>query len=148
MPVLTFESEFSCNVEALRKFHASTEALRILTPSNKKVQMLSENLEVREGSIQKIKAWQWGVPTVWEVKIHDVSDSGFTDTALRSPFKYWSHRHDFLSTATGCKLIDTVTYEVPFGHFGLFLDSLLIRKDLESLFKFRHQATQKALSNV
>jgi ligand-binding SRPBCC domain-containing protein len=148
VPVLTFESKFECDVDELRKFHASTDALRVLTPPEKKVQMISEDLSVSEGSIQKLKAWQWGIPTTWEVRIHDVSDSGFTDTAIRSPFKYWSHRHDFIKTEGGCILKDTVTYGMPFSLLGQFVDQLIIRKDLESLFNFRHEATQKALSGV
>lgn len=148
MPVLTFESEFPCSLEELWAFHSSTEALKFLTPPSKKVELLSTELEVKEGAKQKIKTWQWGIPMIWEVRIHDVGPNGFTDTATKSPFKFWSHRHQFDFTPTGSKLTDTITYEMPFGLLGQIVDTVMVKKDLESAFKFRHEATRKALTNV
>ena len=141
-----FESTIECPVEALWEFHSSAEALRILTPPSRKIEVLSKDLEVREGALHVLKVRQFGIPLVWKARISEVHPPiGFTDTAEKSPFKSWRHRHEFIHAEGGSLLRDTVTYEAPFGPLGDLARVLFIDRDIERLFAFRHKATRRAL---
>jgi ligand-binding SRPBCC domain-containing protein len=144
-----FESKIDCPVESLWEFHSSAEALKILTPPGRKIEVLSEDLEVREGALHVLRVRQFGIPLVWKARISEVDPPmGFTDTAERSPFKSWRHRHEFISAEGGSILRDTVTYEAPFGPFGDLARVLFIDRDIKRLFAYRHDATRQALVPV
>jgi ligand-binding SRPBCC domain-containing protein len=133
------------SIEQVWEFHSSVEALRILTPSNRKVTLLSDDVEVRNGALHKIQVRQFGVPIEWHALISEVQKPHrFVDTAQKSPFKYWQHQHDFTEENGGTRMTDTITYEMPFGPFGELANKLFVSRDLDQLFKFRHAATLKA----
>lgn len=143
----TLERELSlrCSVEDLWAFHRSAEALKVLTPPNRKLELLSADTRVENGAIHEMRVFQFGIPMIWRARIHDVDESGFTDTAERSPFAYWSHRHAFLPRDGGSLLRDTVQYALPLGPLGVLAHGLFVRKQLEELFAFRHAETRRVL---
>jgi ligand-binding SRPBCC domain-containing protein len=141
---LVFESVVPCTVEELWAFHDSLEALKLLTPPTKQVEIIGDTTELRNGAVHKIRAKQFGVWLEWHAKISQVEPpSQFVDTAIRSPFKFWEHRHEFLPHAHGTLLKDTVRYEMPFGILGRLVDSMAVRRDLERMFEHRHRVTVK-----
>ena len=149
MPRVIFETKMSCSVQELWDFHSSAEALQVLCPPGQKVKFLSKEMEVREGVVQTILAFQYGLPTVWKVRIHEVTPpEGFTDTAIFCPFKSWSHRHDFLPDGEGCLLRDTIEYEPRFGELGKVMDRVVFSKQIAQLFEFRHRVTAAAVGRV
>jgi len=147
MPTRTYETKLNATPEVVWQFHASAEALQVLTPPSRKVEFLSDDLAVREGAIQTIRARQFGIPMVWKVRLTEVNPPyGFRDTALKSPFAEWSHHHEFLPHEGGTLLRDTVTYRVPLGPLGQLADLLFVHRQLDELFEFRHGATREALA--
>lgn len=82
-----------------------------------------------------------GIPTTWVTEITQVNEPHyFIDTQLVGPYSQWHHQHFFEAIAGGVRLRDIVHYQVPLGPVGDLLNSLLIRKRVEGIFEYRHQA--------
>jgi ligand-binding SRPBCC domain-containing protein len=59
------------------------------------------------------------------------------DEQVRGPYRRWRHEHVFRSLGTGTLAGDRVDHQVPGGPL---LDRLIVRPDLERIFRFRAQA--------
>ncbi len=141
-----FETRIAAPVEKVWAFHESVEALKALTPPDRNVTVMSEDTAVREGALHVLRVVMFGVPIVWKARITDVQPPfGFTDTAEKSPFAAWRHRHDFLPDGDGTLLRDTVEYRAPFGPLGALAHRLFIDRDIERMFAYRHRVTKEAL---
>ncbi len=147
MPQLVFESVLPCSPQLLWEFHASADALKALTPTNRRVEVLSDDLAVRDGALHIIRVRQFGIPLVWHARISEVDPPhGFVDTAERSPFTFWRHHHEFLAHPDGAMLRDTVLYDLPLGPIGMIGDWLFVRRDLNAMFAYRHRRTRELLT--
>ncbi len=82
----------------------------------------------------------------------------FVDEQLEGPFKRWRHTHRFLSPERAavdasrptvpegqCLLEDAIAYTLPMGFLGAQVAGGAIAKDLERLFRFRHDVTEADL---
>lgn len=143
---LVFETVIRCSQQELWDFHASVSALTKLTPPGTHVIILSDDTAVTEGNLHVLRVKKMGIPIVWKARIHEVTPpSGFTDTAEKSPFARWTHRHAFLETPEGTLLRDTVEYQLPGGPLGVVVNALVVERDLKNMFRFRHQVTKAEL---
>jgi ligand-binding SRPBCC domain-containing protein len=148
-----FQREFQVQVRAslqeVWEFHSSAAALTLLTPADREIRAISENLEVIEGALHVFGFKQFGLPMVWKARISKVEPPfTFTDTAEKSPFKFWEHRHTFSANEHGTLIHDLIRYQPPGGPLAGLIDRLLIAKDLDRLFRFRHEATRRALDKL
>ncbi len=150
-----YETLIRTSVEELWKFHASVEALNALTPPEKQAEIVGDDLEVREGAVHKVRVKQYGIAMEWHALIEQVTPpspltthASFVDTALKSPFKTWRHEHRFEPHPDGALLIDNLEYSLPFGPLGAIANFLLVQRDLDKLFAFRHKKTKGLLEKV
>lgn len=135
---LRFEVVVGADVDAVWAFHQSPEALTKLTPPGRNMRVDSLDKGLAEGSIQKfsVKLGPFRMP--WWARIHDVTPpNGFSDTAEKSPFKSWKHRHSFEARREGTAIVDTIELAMPFGFLGAIAWKLFAKRDLENLFAFR-----------
>jgi ligand-binding SRPBCC domain-containing protein len=142
---LVFESEVGASVQQLWEFHRDVSALKKLAPPGATVTIVGDTTAVEEGAIHELVVRRGFVPIRWVARIHDVSESGFTDTAVRSPFAAWSHKHEFLAGPNGSILRDTVTFALPFGPLGKLVAKLFVIKDITRMFEHRHAVTRAEL---
>jgi len=70
----------------------------------------------------------------------------FVDEQRIGPYRFWYHYHGLQDTGNGVKIIDDVTYVVPFGVLGRFINLLFIRKMLKLIFDYRAKMFEKSLS--
>jgi ligand-binding SRPBCC domain-containing protein len=142
-----FESKINATVERVWAFHSSVEALKTLTPPGQSVEIIGEETAVREGALHVLRIRQGPLKMVWKARITGVTPPvGFTDTAEKSSFAFWQHRHEFVPDGEGTVLRDTVTYAVAFGPIGWLAEALFVRRLVARLFRHRHEATWKALA--
>lgn len=157
MPVLRFESEIAAPVEALWAYHASPSALINLTPPERKLRALAPEVPggqasegptpLIDGALHILEFKLGPLTSMWRARISDVRrPDGFVDTAEQSPFRRWIHRHSFVPTEEGCKLIDEVEFELPLAPLSNVALPFVMR-DLRKLFAFRHEVTRKALES-
>jgi len=135
------------SLEEVWNFHNSAKALVALTPPQRRIRALVDDLEVRDGALHVFQFVQFGLPMVWKARISEVDPpNGFTDTAEQSPFPFWRHRHAFLEVSEGTLIHDQLEYQAPGGPLSGLIDRLVVQRDLDRLFAFRHAATLSALA--
>lgn len=152
MPVARYETVLSASPQKVWDFHASPEALARLTPPERCLEAASAegsvgaadgSLPLVDGALHVLRFRLGPIRMEWRARISNVEPPfGFTDTAERSPFRRWRHRHAFLPHQQGCVLVDEIDYELPFGLLGRLVQPL-VRRDIDRLFAFRHRETRK-----
>jgi ligand-binding SRPBCC domain-containing protein len=68
------------------------------------------------------------------------------DRQLRGPYGLWHHRHTFAESGQGTVVRDEVDYALPLGVLGDLAHPLFVRRDLERIFTYRHQAVPELLA--
>jgi ligand-binding SRPBCC domain-containing protein len=150
VPVVRYESVLRCSPEAVWAFHASPAALERLTPPERNLESAASEggtgdagLPLVDGALHILRFRLGPFRMEWRARISEVDPpNGFTDTAEKSPFSSWRHRHGFLPHEGGCLLVDEIEYELPFGVLGRIAGPL-VRRDIDRLFAFRHRETRK-----
>lgn len=89
----------------------------------------------------------------WEAEIHDFRwNTGFSDIQLRGPFRYWRQEHAIAASqhvdtlARGVTVADRIEYELPLPDALAVPANTLVRAQIVSLFRFRHQRTAELLA--
>ncbi|EAT14527.1 SRPBCC family protein [Desulfuromonas acetoxidans] len=66
----------------------------------------------------------------------------FVDEQRSGPYRFWHHQHHFEQAATGILMTDIVHYQLPFGIFGQWAQSLVAKK-LQQIFDYRAQTLSR-----
>ncbi len=69
----------------------------------------------------------------------------FCDEQRRGPFKYFRHCHRIREERSGTVVSDHVEYELPFGVLGDMANSLMMKRQIRSLFRHRQKMLPKLL---
>lgn len=70
----------------------------------------------------------------------------FVDEQRVGPYSFWYHYHELHDMGNGVKIIDDVTYVVPFGVLGRCINFLMIGKMLKKIFDYRAKMFEKILA--
>ena len=140
------KSQINISVEEeLFNFHLDSNNITKITPKDTKVELLSADTQTYEGKIVSIKTTKFFISTYWDVEIQKLEFPNIlVDVAVKSPFKYWKHQHIFTKKGNMCELKDVIEYEMPFGILGKIVNPL-IKKDIISMFEYRHKKTKEIL---
>lgn len=130
--------------DQLGAWHHRRGAFRRLTPPWARYKIVEEPDELQDGarSIVKTRLAPFIWPK-WIAELKDVKPDGdFTDTQIKGPFAHWQHRHRFIEKgAEKSQLNDAIEYRLPLGPVGKFFAGWYVRRQLESLFRYRHTIT-------
>jgi ligand-binding SRPBCC domain-containing protein len=95
------------------------------------------------------------IRATWDAEIDQFTwNDHFCDTQLRGPFAFWHHCHRVVreprtntqgTPTDGTLLRDELEYELPFGIFGELAHTLAVRRQIQSIFAFRHKRTEEML---
>jgi ligand-binding SRPBCC domain-containing protein len=86
-----------------------------------------------------------GIPIRWQTLISDWNPPhSFVDQQISGPYRLWQHRHTFTGVRSGTLVEDEVRYQVVGGR----LVNWFVRRDLERIFRFRHEALVDALQQT
>ncbi len=131
--------------DAVAAFHASTKALRWLTPPPVWVQF--HHLDpLGEGAVAEFTMWFLFFPIRWRAVHHQVSNTGFVDEQEAGPLKFWQHVHRFETISDQqTKISDTVSFSHHAGSRGVLSRLFFNRFSLQFLFKYRHWVTRRRL---
>jgi len=81
-----------------------------------------------------------GIPLNWVTEITHVDPLNyFVDEQRFGPYSFWHHQHFFKAVDNGVEMRDIVHYKIPLGPLGLLADRILVRKQVEGIFKYRTQ---------
>ncbi|MBS3808464.1 MAG: hypothetical protein KGY60_13245, partial [Bacteroidales bacterium] len=59
------------------------------------------------------------------------------------PYRFWHHKHFLEETENGVKMTDEVTYKLPLGFIGRWVNRLLVKRRLKQIFEFRRRVFQE-----
>ncbi len=127
------------NIDTVFRFFEDPQNLRLITPPwlSFRVRSATDDV-VREGTTISYTIRWLGLQMRWESVIaHYEKNVAFADKMLKGPYKSWYHTHGFRQVATGVEMTDRVEYELPMGWLGRIAHSLMVRRQLESIFDFR-----------
>lgn len=124
-------------------FFSRPENLGKITPPWLAFRMVSDDADMREGLRIEYRVRPLGFPQKWvsEITAYDPPHR-FVDEQLEGPYALWHHEHRFRAVeegprGPGTEVTDTVTYALPFGPLGRLAHALLVRRQLESIFRYR-----------
>jgi ligand-binding SRPBCC domain-containing protein len=133
----------SASAEQVWDFLATPLNLDRLTPPELKFRILSsvpetmyDGLLIRyQIGIPLFGRWQW----LTEIK-HIAAGHRFVDEQRRGPYRFWYHQHEIVPLDDGhTRMIDRVTYQLPFGLLGELVHLFYVRATLERIFAYRQE---------
>jgi len=145
VPRFAHRFEVDAPLERVRAFHASPEALRVLTPPGTFIR-LDRFGPLEEGMVASFRLWLGPVPVDWVARHEDVSEAGFTDVQVEGPLARWRHHHAFEALGPSrTAVLDTIDYAHPPGPAGVWTRVAFGRAALSILFAHRARATRRAV---
>jgi ligand-binding SRPBCC domain-containing protein len=66
----------------------------------------------------------------------------------KGPYRRWVHSHRFASEEGGTRMRDRVEYELPFGILGRLAHRLLVRRQLEDIFRHRARVIAELFERI
>ncbi len=145
---LTREQHLDHPVAAVFAFFAEARNLERITPPWLSFNVLTADpIEMRVGTLIDYRLRVHRVPLRWTSRIEEWEPGrAFVDRQLRGPYGLWHHRHTFEPDDTGGTLVrDHVEYALPFGRLGTLAHALFVRRDLERIFAYRHEAVRRLM---
>lgn len=160
--MVTYERETRVRapLDAVWKFHSSTDGLEAVTPDfmNLEVDEVvgpngERNPDVLEAGSRvhaSIRPFGVGPSQTWTSVIverrRDDSSATFRDVMEDGLFPRWEHTHSFFEDGDGTRIVDRVVYELPGGAIGRAA-SPLAWVGLEPLFRKRHSRARERLES-
>jgi len=138
---ITVESNLSDTFD----FFANAENLNLITPAWLKFTIVSDTpIKMAFGTQIDYRLKIHGFPVKWRSEISLWEPPyRFVDTQIKGPYLMWSHMHTLDISSNGHTIVnDYVKYKVP---FGMLTNRLFVARDLRTIFRYRNDATQKAL---
>jgi ligand-binding SRPBCC domain-containing protein len=122
-------------------FFAEPDNLPRITPPWLGFRILSPRpLVMAPGLILDYRVRLLGWPVRWRSRIEEYDPPrGFRDVQLAGPYHVWDHLHLFEEGRGGTLVHDRVGYEPPLGPLGSVLNGVIIRRQLDEIFAYRHQ---------
>jgi ligand-binding SRPBCC domain-containing protein len=127
-------------------FFADARNLEAITPPLLRFRVVTpEPIVMRPGTLIQYRLRLHGVPVNWLTTIQEWDPPHrFVDVQLRGPYALWHHTHDLRADGAGGTVMrDTIRYAIGFGPLGELAHRLVVRRDLEAIFAFRHAAVAR-----
>ena len=148
--LLEREQRVEYPLDEVFEFFAAARNLERLTPPWLSFAVLTpEPIDMQVGTLIDYRLRLRGIPLRWTSRIEEWEPGrSFIDRQLKGPYGLWHHRHTFETDGEATIVRDAVHYGLPLGPLGELCHALLVRRDLERIFAFRHVAVLEALSET
>ena len=152
MHVYTLACEILVNkpIHEVFAFFENPYNLARITPSWLNFQVTSrERVRMQKGAEIHYTIRWLGLPMPWKTIIAEYEPPYvFVDVQEKGPYAFWRHRHTFEETSEGVKVRDHVDYAVPLGALGRLAHAIIVRKQLEAIFRYRQQQLSKVFDKA
>ena len=138
--------ELNASVETVYAFHGDPHNIVKISPRWQRVKIERGNAIPREGDDFQIVIRFFGLlPMRWHGIWREVQAPGLlVDEAIKSPFAFWRHQHEFRALDSGRTLMtDRVEYLFPGGRLGKWFGETLGRLQFHLMFADRHARTRR-----
>lgn len=131
------------DIDTVWRFFSGAGNLQRITPGHMNFRVTSGELpeEIYPGMIITYKVSPlFRIPLFWMTEItHVVPGKLFVDEQKRGPFRMWHHQHHFEASGNEVLMTDIVHYQLPLGFLGEIVHAVMVKKQLQDIFKFREQ---------
>ncbi len=136
-------------IEEAFAFFSRPENLEEITPPLLGFHIVRTEKDLHAGSLIEYKLRIRGLPMRWltEIEVWE-PPYRFVDNQLRGPYKRWHHEHRFAEKDGGTLICDCVDYALPFGVLGQMVHSLMVRRDVETIFEYRRKRLEELLGKA
>lgn len=126
-------------IDEVFDFFSRPENLGRITPSSMGFEFLTDDREMRDGLVVRYRIRPLlGIPLTWTTKITAYEPPNrFQDVQLGGPYRSWEHTHTFEAVPGGTLVRDEIRYAVPLGPLGDLANALVVRSELERIFRHR-----------
>ena len=133
--------------ESAFAYHERPGALERLIPPWKDVAIESTDQSLKPGSQVTLRPRVGPLRLRWVAQHQDYDRPRlFSDFQASGPFAHWFHEHRFTSDSPNhCLLEDSIAYRLPGGPIGQFFGGAMARRELETMFAYRHRVTRDDL---
>jgi ligand-binding SRPBCC domain-containing protein len=142
MPRLQSSVRLGAPLAEVFPFFADARNLEALTPPFLRFEILAPGpIEMRVGALIDYRLRVHGLPLRWRSEITAWDPPHlFVDEQRRGPYRLWRHTHRFAADGEATLVEDDVEYAV-LG--GALVDALLVRRDLDRIFRFRRDVLRE-----
>lgn len=142
---LEFSVELAATLKEVFEFHVHIDNISRVTPPWIKTRIVHTPDELKEGSELTVHVRQFGVWFPWDVSV--VTLRPYTlmvdIQSNRGPFALWKHEHRLSGNDGRVVLTDVITYALPLGLLGRFVDAVFFRHLQKKVFGYRHSRMQE-----
>ncbi|HWM79681.1 MAG TPA: SRPBCC family protein [Methylomirabilota bacterium] len=101
------------------------------------------------GAVFDLRLVWLGIPLRWRAFVREYDPPArFLDVQVRGPYARWEHRHLFLVDGEGTRVEERVVYRLPFGPLGRLAHTVLVGRQLATLWAYRRQRIGHVLGPV
>lgn len=138
---IRFEQHIPASREQVWDFISSPGNLKRITPEYMRFEVLSDNKgqKMYPGMMIRYKVSPLpGYRVSWCTEITHVSEGRyFVDEQREGPYTLWHHQHHLQEIDGGVLMTDIVHYKIPLGFIGKLMNRLLVRRQLNRIFRYR-----------
>ncbi|MEP6902017.1 MAG: SRPBCC family protein [Actinomycetota bacterium] len=127
------------------EFFADAGNLERITPPELNFRIITpQPIDIKKGAMIDYELKLRGIPITWKTEItHWNPPLDFVDSALKSPYKQWIHRHTFEEVTSGETIMkDLVRYRLPLEPLG-DLAHWYVKKELTYIFDYRYKIIEE-----
>lgn len=144
---LKTEQKIPAGLDEVWDFISSPANLKEITPEHMGFDIISGDLpeKMYPGMMITYKVSPLlGIRMTWVTEITHVKEMEFfVDEQRVGPYAMWHHEHRLTAIDGGVLMNDIVTYRPPFGILGKLANTMIIKKQLNSIFRYRERAVEK-----
>jgi ligand-binding SRPBCC domain-containing protein len=139
-----YSSVIDASVETVWQFHERPDILDILTSPWQPFQVIRREGGLGVGAITEFRLWFGPIPLRW-LALHIACEPYrlFVDRQTEGPLDSWEHQHIFTPENGKTRLTDAIAFSLPGGVLVEHLIGWLVLAQLNSMFRYRHEVTQR-----
>ena len=144
---LTYSCLLTASQESVCQFHTDTHNLPLITPPWIDVTIVQMDIPMVENSHVILDIKRYGLTTQWNMKIEKLScPDTVIDLMISGPFTFFRHERRFIALSEyETRMDETLSFCLPLRWLGNII-APLIKKDMDTMFAYRHRATQNYFS--
>ena len=148
---ITSEQYLKASPDEAWAFLSDPRNLQHITPQHMKFNILGgADKAMYPGQIIRYKVSPFpGVRTSWVTEITHVREGEyFVDEQRFGPYRFWHHKHFITPVEGGVLMSDVVDYMLPLGPLGAMAHTLLVRRQLLGIFRYREAALERRFGSL
>ncbi len=143
--VFSKRTRLNASAAVVFAWHAHPDALRKLVPPWEPVEVLERIGGIALGARVVLRIGRGPLKISWVARHTKYEENRmFQDVQDSGPFAFWEHTHRFEADGPdACFLEDTVRYTLPLAPLSHWIAGGLVRRKIQRMFDYRHEATRR-----